>query len=83
MNPTEQQIYIALHGHRLMKVYEAEIGHWQDGCSCLWVGDSHDQHVASAIYTALNPAVVPAIHPGQLPLIDLEVPDVGYKGIRL
>jgi hypothetical protein len=91
MNPTEQLVYIQLHAHRLMKVYEEHIGKWQDACSCFWVGGDHDIHVAEEVTKALLPEEKPNVFPGgkvpvhrdQLPLLDLEVPDVGYKGIRL
>jgi hypothetical protein len=91
MNPTEQIVYITLHGHRLMKVYEERVGQWRDGCSCFWTGPDHDEHVAAEVTKAIMPGEKPVVFPGRRPkihrdqmtLMDVEVPDRGYKGIRL
>jgi hypothetical protein len=88
MNATEELIYITLHAHRLAKFYEEGFNRWKDGCSCYEICDDHDMHVAQEITKALmpeTPVTFPgkpvAVHPDQMALI--EVPDAGYKGIRL
>lgn len=88
MNDTEQAFYIVAAGHRWMKAYEERENVWKDGCSCLWSGDDFYAHLAHEMWLA-SPEGKPVVFPGKQPRVHrgqerlFEVPEVGYKGIRL
>jgi hypothetical protein len=88
MNATEEIVYVTLNGHRWMKAYEERENVWKDGCSCFWSGDDWYEHAAAEVVKALMPEK-PVTFPGRQPRVHrdqerlFEVPDAGYKGIRL